>query len=143
KVESVCSNLQYLSPPRKQGPRWRVGLRCSRIVHGHIVLQLHFTLKGDEVSAAMTVTVSSIPVLASSGGFFLVQGEGLHDDVRTARCRAPTGPSASPFRAALWAKGSSGAIADLSQWFALRHGPQECRADSFDLRRTGRQGHRP
>jgi hypothetical protein len=23
-LKSVCANLQYLSPPRKQGPRWRV-----------------------------------------------------------------------------------------------------------------------
>ena len=28
-VKSVCVNRQYLSPLRKQGPRWRIGLRCT------------------------------------------------------------------------------------------------------------------
>jgi len=29
-------NRQHLSPPRQQGPRWRIGLRCCRIPHGDV-----------------------------------------------------------------------------------------------------------
>src|SRR5438132_13207195 len=93
--------------------------------HESLILQLHFTLKGDEVSAAMTVTVSSIPVLASSGGFFLVQGEGLHDDVRTARYGARTDPASSSFCSLVRTQGSSGAIARLPQRLAVGVGSQE------------------
>src|SRR6266516_3297306 len=91
----------------------------------------------------MTVSVCSIPVLASPGGFFLVQGEDLHDDVRTARYGARTGPASSAFRSLVRPRGSSGAIAGLPQWLAVGVGSQECRADGVGLRSSRRRRHQP
>src|SRR5919108_6266611 len=91
----------------------------------------------------MKVTVFSIPVLASSGGFFLVQGEGLHDDVRTARHGARTGPFASTCRALVWTQGSPGTIACLSQRFAVGDRPQKCRANGIGIWRSGRRRYQP